>query len=481
MKRMLAVFALLLAFLVATACENVEYPEESSIAYESSEDIYEKLESELPPPVEESDGEVKKQEFVIATDKKEVFINDESASGSLSKAVEKRNKFLYDKYGAEIKVIETNATNLTKSLKETLESGLHYCDMISVSAKDTVKLMNAGLLSDMNALPNFDASGSYFDKDRATSLATNSSLYMLVDPTVQYFEEAYVMLYNRDLVVQAAGQDPESLALQGLWTWDSFNQVARASASKVYEHSTSDLQKDIFGFGAYYNEGVFSLVMWTGSGNKMIDNTYKNPVKLSMSIEEVQNAAKPLRDAYNSRGRFPLEGEEVANAFKTDRLAFMVHKFSYFYTLSNATPDKYGFLPIPKLNAEQDGYDCLLSTDARVISLPKTMDNQSDDKKRFVSVVLSATCAAGRETVKTAFVNEHIGAYIFNNEETVLLSMLCDSATFDFSSVYGSVIGEIRRPTTDAIADYIEFGSALNSSISRGLSAFNKYSDEKFK
>ena len=33
--------------------------------------------------------------------------------------------------------------------------------------------------------------------------------------------------------------------------------------------------------------------------------------------------------------------------------------------------------------------------------------------------------------------------------------MLCDSASFDFSSVYGSVVGEIRRPTTDAIADYM--------------------------
>ena len=29
--------------------------------------------------------------------------------------------------------------------------------------------------------------------------------------------------------------------------------------------------------------------------------------------------------------------------------------------------------------------------------------------------------------------------------------------------------------------DYIEFGSALSSSISRGLTAFNKYSAEKFK
>lgn len=467
---------------MAVACENVEYPEDSSVVMpESSEDIYEKLESQLPPPIEESEGEVKKQSFVIATDKKEVFINEEGASGSVNRAVEKRNNFLYDTYGAEISVKEVKAADLTKSLKEAFESGLHYCDMISVSAKETVKLMNAGLLSDMNKLPDLDATSEYFDEKNSVSLATNNSLYMLADPTVQYYEEEYAMFYNRDLVVKSAGQNPESLALQGKWTWDTFNEVCRASAPDVYNHSTSDLQNDVFGYGAYYNVGTLPLVMWTASGHHMIGNTYKSAVALSMSVEEVQAAAKPLRDTYNTRGRLPLEGEDVANAFKNDRLAFMVHKFSYFYTLRNENPDKYGFLPIPKQSEAQEDYRCLLSSDARVISMPVTIDFQSDERRRFVSVVLAATCASGGGTVKTAFVNEHIGTYLYNNEETVLFEMICDSATFDFSTVYGSVIGEIRRPTTDAIVDYVEFGSALSSSISRSLTAFNKYSAEKFK
>ena len=54
-----AILMLLLAFVMAVACENVEYPEDSSVVMpESSEDIYEKLESQLPPPIEESEGEV---------------------------------------------------------------------------------------------------------------------------------------------------------------------------------------------------------------------------------------------------------------------------------------------------------------------------------------------------------------------------------------------------------------------------------------
>lgn len=482
LKRILTVLLLVLAFLLATACENVEYKEETSVESEASKNIYEQLEESLPDLPEESDGEVEKREFIIVTDKKTVYSNEEEVSGSLSKAIDKRNTFLYDKYGAEIKVIEAKPAEITNALKESLQAGTRYCDMVSISAKETVKLMNAGLLGDMNQLPGFNGADAYFDEKNGTALATNSTLYLLADPTAQYFEEEYVMFYNRDIVEKAGVKSPETLALQGKWNWDSFNEVARAAAPRVYEHSTSDITTDTFALGAYYGEGVFSLVMWTGSGSKMIKDTYKSPVTISMEIENVQTVAKTLRDAYNTRGRLPLDGEEVANAFKNDRLAFMVHKFSYFYTLRNENGgEKYGFLPIPKLDETQEEYNCLLSEDSRVIAIPKTTEAQSFEHKRFVSAVISATCATGRETVKQAFVNEHIGTYLYDNEETVLLQMLLDSATFDFAYIYGSVIGEVRRPTKDAIADYIEFGSALNSSISRALPAFNKYSAEKFK
>ena len=479
-KIILTFLAFLLAF-GAIGCENVEYIENS--ADSSSENVYDKIEQEVPTLDPDENGELRTQKFIIATDKKNVFWQDEENPGSVSKAIEKRNDFLFDKYGAEIQVLEMTYTNLSNAIIKSLQSDLDPFDMIAVSAKETVKLYVAGLLGDMNTLPEFNIENAYFDANNAKSVATNSTLYLLPDPTAQYYEELYTMFFNRDIVEKTAGKDPESLVMQGLWTWDSFNEIARASAPGVYAGSTADLTTDTFAFGAYYSENTLPLVMWTSTSNKMIDNSYKNPVKLSMSADQVKGIASALQKTYNSRGRFPLEGEEAANAFLDGRLAFLVHKFGYFYKLRDGAKagENYGFLPIPKASETQTSYNSLASSDARVLSIPKTVENDDDARKKFVSAVISATCAAGRETVKNAFVNEHIALYLYDNEETVMLQTICESATFDFATVYGSVIGEIRRPTTTAISDYIEFGSALNTSIGSALSAFNKYSQEKFK
>lgn len=476
-----AVILLLSFALTLIGCENVEYIEKTN-SDEESKTIYEQLDEELPDLNIGENGEVTEQDFVIATNDSSVFYNEEATSGSISKAIENRNVFLNDKYGAKVITKQVKTSELTNELKNALESGVSYCDMVCVSSKDTVKLYTAGLLGDMNKLPDFNAENAYFDEKNAKSLATNSTLYLLPDPTVQVYEEAYVLFFNRELVNTVAGKDPESLVLQGKWTWDSFNETARASASAVYNKSAADIDTDIFAFAAVNSEENYGTVLWVSTGNKLIGNTYKNPVSLSMTADEITSVAEILRKSYNSRGKYPLSGSDAITAFEGGRLAILSNKLSYFYSLrdGSGSGDNYGILPMPKLSEEQSDYHCLVSSDARVISIPKTVESQSDDRKRFISAVISATCAAGRTTVRKAFINEHIITYMNNNTETVVLETIIDSVTFDFANVYGSAISEIRRPTTSTINDYIDFGSGISNSISMYISAFNKYCEENF-
>ncbi len=482
LKKIIAILLLILTVVLAVGCENVEYLE-SSAPEEESKNIYEQLENQLPSIETDENGEVIKQKFTIATDEKSVFYNEETASGSVSKAVAKRNDFLFDKYGAEITVYEASANEITQNLKTALESGVEYCDMICLSAKNTVKLATAGFLYDMNTLPNFNIENAYFDPNNAKVLATNSTLYLLPDPTAQIYDELYVTFFNRNLVNETAGKDPESLVMQGKWTWDAFHETAKASAPDVYNKSSSDIVTDTFGFGAYYGEGVYPYVVWASTGEKLVNNTYKNPVSLSLTAEYITDVCKNLVKAYNTRGRFPLDANDAMSAFESGRLAFFNNKLSYFYALRDGSGkgSEYGILPMPKHSEEQGAYYSLASTDARVFSAPRTLQNADEKRRAFVSAVIQATCAAGRVTVHDAYIAHFIGQYLNNNAETVMLQTIIDSATFDFAHVYGSVISEIRRPTTDAISDYIDFGSAVGSSISRTIAGFNKYCEENFK
>lgn len=479
-KRFFALIATLL-LIFAIGCENVEYIDKTPSDDNSSTNIYEKLESELP---DLSDGEVlpnEQQTFRIVTDKKSIFLNDENNPTSINKAINDRNAFLKSKYGANIEVVEIASNKVADELKAAVASGLEYCDMLAISARETVKLYSAKLLTDMNTLPDFNPENSYFDKDNATTLATNQTFYMLPDPTALVYEEMYVYFYNNNLV-KNSGINPETLVMQGKWTWDTFNEVAKMSAPDVYGKTSADLNNDIFAFGAYYLEGTYPLVMWTSTGNRLIDDTYKNPVVLSMENNDVVTIAEKLMNSYNSRGKYPMSENNAAKAFVEGRLAFFCNKFEYFYALRDGTTKgaNYGMLPIPKYNEEQDGYNCLVSSDARVFSVPITVQDDDINRKRFVSAVISATCASGSNTIPKAFANHHIGFYLNNNSEAVMLNTVLDSLTFDFATVYGSSISAIRLPTTAAIVDYLDIGSGLSNSINYAKAGFEAYCAENF-
>ncbi len=481
MKRFLAIISAFL-MLFGIGCENVEIKDTSSETVTSAPDTYERLDEELPDLQISADPSdpaptPTKQFFTIVTNDAAVFSKSETEPSVINSAIEERNDFLRYKYGAEISARQVADKDVASELKLAIESGSEYCDLIAISARETVDLYLSGMLTDLSSLPDFDVTKNYFDENNAKTLATNSSLYLLADPTAMIYEEAYVYFYNRNLLSAAECENPETLVMQGKWTWDKFSEMSRAAASEVYNKSIADIENDVFGYGAYYNQGTYPLAMWTSTGNRIIDNTYKNAVGLSMASDDIEAIGKQLNTHHNTKGRYALEGNDAMKAFESGRLVFFCNKLQYLYALRDGTSKggEYGVLPMPKFNEAQSDYHCLVSSDARVLSVPKTVEKSSDSRKRFVSLVISASCAAGKDTVNEAFVNSIITLYLSNNNEAMMIKTICDSITFDFATVYGGSIREIRRVTTQAICDYLDFGSDISNTIANSKSAFDKY------
>lgn len=488
MKKFTAIF-LLLSMILLFGCENVEYISESSKEEETSINSLEQIVSELPTlsitpenSETEEENEIVERTFKIVTNKASTFYPDETtSSGAIGHAVQERNSILLEKYGADISVQEVYGKELCEELENSYKAGLEYCDMISVSAEDSVKLFKMGLLYDMNTLPNFDLESGFFDERNSKTLATNSSLYLLADPTNLFYEDTYVLFYNRTLTSDGGFEDIENMVLKGEWTWDKFNEIARAS-STAYNKSSANVNSDIFGFSAYHNETTYPIVMFASTGKVMVDNTYKNPVELSLDVLDVENTCIELNKTYNVRGKLPYEGNEAEEVFRNGRTVFFCNTLDYIYALRDGSDKgkEFGFLPIPKYSQDQSGYTCLVDTDARVISVPKTVEFADNSTKEYISAIITATCAVGGHTSKDAFLESLIAGYLNSNTETVVLETICDSAKFDFAYIYGSGIPDIAHSTINAVSDYLDFGSMVSSTIRQGRNRFNTYSSKNF-
>ncbi len=498
MKRVISIFLILTIFLL-TACENVSLSNGSSSTAQSDisnnkDNIYDQLESQLPTLNDTSDTSSdvssddedeyvpKKQTFTLATNDETAFYQSETAPGTISTALEERNTFLRDKYGADIEVVVYDDDDIVNELKKAVEAGTEFADMLSFSAKETVNMYLAGILYDMNTLPNFDITSDFFDKENATALATNSTLYMIADPTTMSYGDTFAMFFNRDLIIGSGAKNPEQLAMEGKWTWDAFYECCQTAAKGVFNSGIADFETDTFAFAAYYTEGIYPMVMWASTGEKLIGNTYKNQISLTAGEPKMTEYSAKLRSFYNSKGTLPNSGDNAARAFQQGRLVFFCNTMNYLSALRNETElgEEYGFVPIPKYIEEQEKYYCLASTKARVISIPKTVSDDGNERLKFVSAVITAMCATGRSTVREAYLGAHLALYLNSNEEAVMLKYICDGMTFDFSFIYGSEIRAIYKVSSGAISEYIDFGSKVASSISNNIGKFNEYVDNNF-
>jgi hypothetical protein len=443
---------------------------------------YDQLAGELPN-LNEDGTAPEERTFYIITDDGSVFTQDESSVGTINDAVRRRDEFLRQKYGANIKVRTEKTSKIVDELRAANASGTEFCDMLSISSKDTVNLYLSGLLCNMNSFPEFDPEGEYFNENNATSLALDSEFYILSDPTTRYFNEIYTMFFNRDLVLSSGCENPETLAAQGKWTWDEFSEIEKTVAAEVVNKVVADLATDIFGFSAYYNTNNYGQVMYVSCGRPMISNTYKNEIDFSLEVDEAVEIGKYLFKINDSKARLPYEGDVASNAFKNGRLAFFTNKLGYINALRDGTKkgSEFGLLPMPKYNEQQENYCCLVDPAARVISVPKTVDSKDQDYKKFVGAVISGMCAVSRKTVKEAFLSDTIIKTLNDNEEAVMLKTVVESATFDFCSVYGSRINSVHNATVNAINEYIDVGSDMRNTILRNIDALRNSAKTNFR
>lgn len=473
MKRLAAVFAALLMIAAAfCSCENVGN-ESTGPEEESSRNIYDDIESMLPPAIEdESGGFSDTQTITVVTDAPQMFISDGDTPTAYRTHLSERNAYLSKRYGIELAVRQETADNALTAMQEAALSGLEYAEILAFGADDTVKMWLAGVLYDLNGLPGFDPLSSAYDSPNATALATNRTFYMLPDPSCYWFDDICVMFCNSNLL-DSSLEDPLELAAKGEWTWDKFTEHCKA------EYAVS---KDRFGFGTYFDTDVYANLMWISSGKKIVENTYKNAVAITATAEDMSETARELKNHYDTYYRYPETKSAAVDQFESGGLVFITNRLSYFYTLRDGSEKglNYCMLPMPKLYGSQENYSCPVSESARVYSVPATTETLDAKTAARINAFFAVACATGGPAAEKAFVSTVLANYLTSNNETLALQAIVDGATFDFSTVFGSRIWDISYATTQVISDYIGFGSDVAHSYRYAKPHFDSYVSKKF-
>ncbi|MBE6678743.1 MAG: hypothetical protein E7597_08130 [Ruminococcaceae bacterium] len=373
--------------------------------------------------------------------------------------------------------------NIRTALNEDILGGTAEYDFCFESYYYYYAFVEDGLLADLNDL-GVDLKQPWWDQNAVDDLSICGELYYALGDINTYDNDGTVLLFfNKDLYIKNGG-DPQELydmALNGEWTFDAFvNEVTGFG----YD-ANSDGKRDEFDVYGLLTEtsGVYNHFL--ASGNRIVDKNANDEPIFDLASG---NGYAALTDAVNLYlntndvlvGNLPeyvskYEGEDVyektvINAFKEGRGLFYVCApihLPYFRDMK----DDYGFLPIPKYNAEDDRYYHNMGAHITSVLFVPVGDNSKGENGKQLATVLDALGAYSKDYLTPEYYEKQLKRADSRDPYSAdVLDIVYGSRIYDLGQVFGgkwnttSIIEELDtniQSRVDGQKDIIEMNIAL--------------------
>ena len=406
-------------------------------------------------------------------------ITAESETGEpINDAIYRRNLEIEETYGIKIK--SSLSDNICGEIEKTHRSGDNayqgmwgWQSQVCISAR-------AGYLADLYKLPNFDPSGKWWDKKSEEAFSVGGSLYFITgELSLWAMRDTYAVLFNKELFSTYSDENPYELVTDGEWVIDDFIALARQCSGDI-DGDGEWTSKDMYGFVGQPRD-LYTYMVGCGitALSKDDDNYYVDTLYDDRSVSVFDKIAPLMYDdtVMINPGRvldeYGGDGLAVWTAsrkewFAGDRILFYVAGINSVTELRDMeTP--FGILPMPKYDAAQSEYRCLLTEYCQVAAI--TSVNPDTEAAGYV---LEAMGALSSNEVKTAYYDTLLKRKISRDDESeAMLDIIFASRAFDPAMFY-NVGGYLNLFINLGTAKSYDFASAYAKNQKSAAAAIKK-------
>lgn len=359
-----------------------------------------------------------------------------------------RTALIEERYGLSVDVTRTDSGYVSEQIERQMLSGDDTFDLVAAGLAHFSDPELSGALQDFNTIENgyIDLSADYWDQTAQKDLSIANRLYYITgDAVVSDDAETRVIYYNKQLVNRLGLEDPAELVFSGDWTVDRFYEMCRASArqSGTGDHMSFDpLVGDRWGMVAMTYD-VLDF-MW-GAGQPMVTKDSNDLPVLRIDEEDNVDAWNHIGEMFLDRScmglgdMYVIQGNEIIERqneiFRNGNALFMPAPVSRAESVLNDSGVQYGFIPMPKLNAEQDRYYSSASIYfADFLAIPVTTRGEKLDA---VCYLLEAMAYWGREMCTDVYFDEALLLKYSDDENKYrMVDLIFGNRSFDLGVVY---------------------------------------------
>ncbi|MBQ7983777.1 MAG: hypothetical protein IJ302_09405 [Clostridia bacterium] len=323
----------------------------------------------------------------------------------------------------------------------------------------TTSLIPDGMLCNLNDAP-------YLELDRPwwyvgyneEAAAPDGQKYMLAgDLNLNTLRKASVLVMNTDLMADMDIDSTEVIGqvLDGTWTWDTFDTMARSIYTDINGNSARDAD-DTYGIACTTRSIVDHMLV--NSGIRMTERNSDNIPTIIFNNEKTVSSVENITALFHDNiGMFYEEGCSFTTLLSENRVLFLPVLLSSLEGFRNIETN-YAVIPMPKLDETVVQYSALVHDDTTILCVPANCE-----KTELTFAAMELLAYEGYTRVMPQYYEVSMKEkYLRGTDSTAvqLIDLIHDSVTTDYGYVYNHLIGEPITGLRDcAVKNGFQFAS----------------------
>jgi len=390
------------------------------------------------------------------------LIAEEVDGTVLNDAIYKRNVKLNSLYNINFAQIESGKRDCLDDAVNRISSGDNEFQAMYLGLSDAAKCAQRGYLLDMTELPNIDLGGKWWTQSSNNAWSIGNAQYFATGAITTVDDQAIrTMFFNKDIIDEYNLKTVYDLVDDNEWVFEKFFEYTEI-AKKDNGDGVFTID-DTFGACAQTTLG-FMMTMGSGEMLASKDSDDYPIIVATNNADRFISVVSYLTDKMSgNEGIYLGDDEDIRNIFGNNRSLFYAEVLLHAQTMRVTYDVTFGIVPMPKYNAEQEGYyQYSTGRNTTVVCFPHTVKGDELDMATFA---VEAMAVESVGTVTPAYYEICLkGRYADDAESARMLDIITTSVATDLAEIFGW--NNFHTTVQDAISSGTPISSILKSNAS---------------
>lgn len=408
----------------------------------------------------------------------ELSLEPDEVMNVIDESVHEREAYVEERLGLNIEVQKeqcgTEYDKLADLTRTYFESNTDVFDILAGHCYHVMQLTTEDILWDLNEVDNLDLDQPWYAQNFVDLSTINDMTFFVTgDAALTLMRFAFVTFVNLEMAGTYGINDIYKVVDDKQWTLDYLS----TTVSNIYEDlngsGTSD-EGDLFGFATSDVVGID--MFWSSFDLEILGKDDTGALINVIDTEKCAAAVSALVDLYftNTGVLVPVHGagdtefETMMTAFASDQYLFTNLRLisvegEQFINMES----KYGIIPTPLFNADQENYQIYVHDQYTVFGITGTVP---EDKLPVMGAFLEAFSNYSYNMTREVYFETALkGRYARDEDSRRMLDLIIDSIYIDAGWIYSYCLEDfalllrqlVRAKNTNWASAYRAKGSML--------------------